>query len=84
VILMLNMMLKKIIFYVLGHIWLQIWYLAIIQLENLVFKMHYKLIQEGHMFNLVFEKDLDLATSGSFYCDYTTLNLTKFNLNSHV
>jgi energy-converting hydrogenase Eha subunit C len=33
--------------------------------------MHYKPIQEGHMCNLICEKYLDLAASGSFYCDYT-------------
>jgi hypothetical protein len=35
--------------------------------------MHHKLIQKGRMCNLVLEKDLDLAKSGSFYCDYTHL-----------
>jgi hypothetical protein len=37
--------------------------------------MHYKPIQEGHMCNLVLEKDLDLAASGSFYYDHTLLDL---------
>jgi hypothetical protein len=62
---------KLIIYYVLGHIWPQIWYLAIIHFEKLVLKMHYKLIQEGHMCNLVLEKDLNLVANGSFYWDCT-------------
>jgi hypothetical protein len=66
---------KLIIYYVLGHIWPQIWYPTIIQLERLFLQMHYKLIQEGHMCNLVLGKDLDLAANGSFYYDYNPLDL---------
>ncbi len=58
-----------------GHIWPQIWCPTIIQLEKLFLQMHYKPIQEGHMCNLVLEKDLDLAASGSFYYDHTLLDL---------
>ncbi len=46
--------------------------------------MHYKPIQEDHMCNLVFEKDLDLAINGSFYCDCTHVinqNATFWNTN---
>jgi hypothetical protein len=46
--------------------------------------MHYKPIQEGHIYNLIFEKDLDLVVSGSFYCDYTHVinqNATFWNTN---
>ncbi len=41
--------------------------------------MHYKPIQEGHMCNLVLEKDLDLVTSDSFYCDCTHMIVTEVN-----
>ncbi len=46
--------------------------------------MHYKPIQEDHMCNLIFEKDLDLAVSGSSYCDCTHVinqNATFWNTN---
>ncbi len=56
-----------------GHIWPQILYPSIIQLEKHFLKMHYKPIQKGHMCNLILEKDLDLATSHSFYYDCTHL-----------
>jgi hypothetical protein len=72
-------MLKKIIYYVLGHNWLQIWYPTIIQLEKLFLKMHYKPIQKGHMCNLVLEKDSDLVASDSFYCDYTHMIVREVN-----
>jgi hypothetical protein len=75
---------NKIIYYVLGHIWPQIWYLIIIELETLFLKMHYKPIHEGHMCNLIFEKDLNLTISGSSYCDGTHVinqNATFWNTN---
>jgi hypothetical protein len=53
-------------------------------LKNYFLKMHYKLIQEGHMCNLVLEKDLDLVTNGSFYCDYTHDQCQRItNLSTH-
>jgi len=76
---------KIIIYYVLGHIWPQIWYPFIIKLGKLFLKMHYKPIQEDHMCNLVFEKDLDLAISGSFYCDYThVINQNAIFSNTNI
>ncbi len=80
------MIYKKIyIYYVLGHVWPQIWYPVIIKLEKLFFKMHYKPIQENNMCNLVFEKDLDLAINDSFDCDCThVINQNAIFWNTNI